>query len=149
MIKPEHYSRLVEAAKAASRRAYCPYSQFRVGAAVLGAGESVYPGCNVENASFGLTHCAERVAVGRAVADGETALRAVVVYTPTPTPTAPCGACRQVLNEFGPNMEVVCICDGPDTMRMTLASLFPGAFGPGNLTGTGGAAVLHEDWTRD
>jgi len=149
MLRPEHHARLVEAAKAASRRAYCPYSRFRVGAAVLGAGESVYAGCNIENASYGLTNCAERGAVARAIADGETTLRAVVIYTPTAEPTAPCGACRQVLNEFGPNMDVICICDGPGVLRATLQSLLPGAFGPSNLSGASGGPVIPEDWTSD
>ncbi|MFL5329450.1 MAG: cytidine deaminase [Gemmataceae bacterium] len=124
---------LIEAAKEASRRAYCPYSQFRVGAAVQGGSGKIYSGCNVENASYGLTICAERSALARAVAEGETEIRAVAVFTPTPIPTAPCGACRQVLNEFGPDAAVVCACDGPETLQTTLRELLPGAFGPKNL----------------
>src|SRR4051794_5273042 len=104
---------MVAAAREASARAYCPYSRFRVGAAVLTEGGAIVAGCNVENASYGLTIGAERVAVSRAVAEGATAIRGVVVFTPTPGPTAPCGACRQVLNEFGPDAEVICACDGP------------------------------------
>jgi cytidine deaminase len=100
---------------------------------VLTDSGAIVPGCNVENASYGLTLCAERNAVVRAVADGATGLRAVVVYTPTPTPTAPCGACRQVLNEFGPALAVLCVCDGPDQVHTTLGALLPQAFGPGNL----------------
>ena len=125
--------RLEEAAKAASRLAYCPYSRFPVGAAVLTGSGAVSAGCNVENASFGLTICAERNAVFQAVARGEREIRAVVVSTPTPTPTAPCGACRQVLNEFGPEAEVRCVCDGPDQLRHALSELLPVAFGPKNL----------------
>jgi cytidine deaminase len=67
------------------------------------------------------------------VAAGETAFDRIVVYTPTPTPTAPCGACRQVLNEFNPHAEVVCVCDGPDEIRSTVRELLPAAFGPANL----------------
>jgi cytidine deaminase len=125
--------RLEDAAKAASKLAYCPYSRFPVGAAALTAGGAIVAGCNVENASYGLTICAERNAVCQAVARGEREIRAVVVYTPTPTPTAPCGACRQVLNEFGPEAEVRCLCDGPDQVRALVSDLLPEAFGPKNL----------------
>jgi cytidine deaminase len=125
--------RLIESAKAASRHAYCPYSQFRVGAAVLGGSGKLYAGCNIENASYGMTICAERSALARAVTDGETKIDAVVVYTPTAMPTAPCGACRQALNEFGPEMECICVCDGNNVAHATLKELLPAAFGPKNL----------------
>lgn len=124
---------LIAAAKAASRRAYCPYSKFAVGSAVLVADGEVFSGCNVENASYGLTICAERNAVFQAVARGKTTIAAVVVYTPTAIPSAPCGACRQVINEFGPDAEILCVCDGPEVLRTTLAHLLPEAFGPRNL----------------
>jgi cytidine deaminase len=126
---------LAEAARAASARAYCPYSHFRVGAAVLAEGGRIFSGCNVENASYGLTICAERNAVFQAVAqlEGCLVIRAVVIYTPTPEPTAPCGACRQVINEFGPDAEIRSICDGPRDLRLRLSELLPAAFGPGNL----------------
>jgi cytidine deaminase len=124
---------LVEQARLASARAYCPYSRFHVGAAVLTDDGEVVAGCNVENASYGLTICAERSAVFQAVARGKTRLVAVAVYTPTDRPTAPCGACRQVINEFAPDAEVVCVCDGPDRLVSTLAALLPEAFGPNNL----------------
>ena len=124
---------LIAAAKEASKRAYSPYSRFRVGAAILTAQGAIHSGCNVENASYGLTVCAERNAVFRAVAHGPLSIRAVVVYTPTPTPTAPCGACRQVINEFGPAARVLCVCDGPDRLDTTMAALLPDAFGPMNL----------------
>jgi cytidine deaminase len=124
---------LAAAARKASQQAYCPYSRFRVGAAVLGESGAIAAGCNVENASYGLTICAERSALSQLIAQGETTIAAVLVYTPTPTPTTPCGACRQVLNEFGPNMDVICVCDGPDQIHMSLAELLPRAFGPRNL----------------
>lgn len=124
---------VVAAAKDASQWAYSPYSKFRVGAAVVSEDGEVFTGCNVENASYGLTICAERNAVFAAVAKGMDSIASVVIYTPTPTPTAPCGACRQVLNEFGPDAEVISVCDGPDMIRTTVAKLLPNAFGPGNL----------------
>jgi cytidine deaminase len=123
---------LESAARQAAAHAYCPYSHFPVGAAVLTARGEIFSGCNVENASYGLTICAERNAVFQAVAHGARPLviRAVVVFTPTAVPTAPCGACRQVLNEFGPDAEVVSVCDGPVVNRHRLAELLPTAFGP-------------------
>lgn len=124
---------LIDAARAAGRHAYCPYSKFRVGAAVLAKSGAIAAGCNVENASYGLTICAERNAVFQLVAGGEAEIVAVAIHTPTPTPTAPCGACRQVLNEFGPDMEVICVCDGPGAIRATLGRLLPESFGPKNL----------------
>jgi cytidine deaminase len=128
--------RLVAAARAAAGRAYCPYSRFPVGAAVLSAGGDLFAGCNVENASYGLTICAERNAVFQMVAAGISTLRMVVVYTPTPAPTAPCGACRQVLAEFGPpaGITVLSCCDGPDTLQAPLDALLPLAFGPHSLS---------------
>ena len=90
-------------------------------------------GCNVENASYGLCNCAERTAIFTAAAAGERELSAVVVYTPTPEPTMPCGACRQVINEFGPNAVVIAICDSAQRQETTLPQLLPDAFGPEDL----------------
>src|SRR5438552_7394095 len=133
MISQAKLKSLVAAAKKASLRAHCPYSNFHVGAAVLGMSGLVASGCNVENASYGLTICAERNAAFQLVAQGDSAIVAIAIYTPTPTPTAPCGACRQVLNEFGPDMIVISVCDGPERIETTLADLLPQAFGPRNL----------------
>ena len=108
---------LAESAKAASARAYCPYSRFPVGCAVMTGEGAIASGCNVENASFGLTSCAERNAIFRAIADGATSIVAVLVYTPTPAPVTPCGACRQVIAEFGTDARVRAICDGPDMVE--------------------------------
>lgn len=124
---------LIEKAKAASANAYCPYSKFSVGAAILTEDEQIFTGCNVENASYGLTICAERNAVFSMVAAGKKKLRALVIYTPTPSPTAPCGACRQVINEFGPQASVLCVCDGSAVLETNLSALLPDAFGPANL----------------
>ena len=125
--------RLEKSAKTAAAKAYAPYSEFRVGSAVLGRTGKVYSGCNVENASYGLCNCAERSAIFAAISAGERTIRAVAVYTPTPLPTAPCGACRQVINEFGPDALVICLCDGKSRIETRLSALLPAAFGPGDL----------------
>jgi cytidine deaminase len=130
---PQVLLELCTAAREASSRAYCPYSKFPVGAAVLTTEREIVSGCNIENASYGLTMCAERTAVFQAVARGHRGFIAIVIYTPTSLPTAPCGACRQVLNEFAPEAEVVCVCDGRDEIRMTVRELLPAAFGPHHL----------------
>jgi cytidine deaminase len=125
--------RLEKAACAAAKASYAPYSKFRVGAAVLTGSGKIFSGCNVENASYGLCNCAERTAIFSAVAAGERRVAAVAVYTPTKTPTSPCGACRQVINEFGPDAVIFGICDGKNRIETTLSALLPDAFGPGNL----------------
>jgi len=134
-IPDEVLGKLIDAAKSASEHAYCPYSHFRVGAAVLTDRGEIFTGCNVENASYGLTICAERNAIFQTVAAGQSRLKAVVVYTPTQAPSAPCGACRQVINEFGPEAEIVSVCEGPGILHVTLSQLMPEAFGPHNLKG--------------
>lgn len=132
-IPEKTLERLKSAARSASEHAYCPYSKFRVGAAILTDEDEFITGCNVENASYGLTICAERNAVFQMVARAKSPLRAIVIYTPTRVPSAPCGACRQVINEFGPQAEIISICDGPDVLRQKLSALLPDAFGPQNL----------------
>jgi cytidine deaminase len=124
---------LIARARKNSKNAYVIYSNFPVGAAVLSESGEIFDGCNIENASYGLTICAERNAVFQMVARGEKRLAAVVVYTPTPTPSPPCGCCRQVINEFGPEALVVSTCDGPQVLRTNLTELLPLAFGPSNL----------------
>lgn len=129
--------RLKTAARLAASRAYAPYSKFRVGAAILASSGKIYAGCNVENASYGLCNCAERTAIFSAVAAGERALKivCVAVYTPTKTATAPCGACRQVIYEFGPEARVISNCAGPQEVDVSIDALLPGAFGPADLAG--------------
>ncbi|PYP32166.1 MAG: cytidine deaminase [Gemmatimonadetes bacterium] len=107
--------------------AYAPYSRFRVGAAIEAADGRVFVGTNVESASYGLTICAERMALGAAVAAGARELRRVAVATEADPPAAPCGACRQLLAEFGLDMEIVAA--GPKTeRRWALRALLPDAF---------------------
>jgi cytidine deaminase len=127
-ITDVQWQALEEAARAASAHAYCPYSRFPVGAAVLTADGSIAVGCNVENASFGLTCCAERNAIFRAVADGAKSIVALVLYTPTAEAVTPCGACRQVLAEFGRDAQVRCICDGPGGFDCIAHELLPHGF---------------------
>jgi cytidine deaminase len=124
---------LAEKAQDVSNHAYCPYSKFRVGAAVLTDSGDVFTGCNVENASYGLAICAERNAVFHMVAQAKQRIKALVIYTPTPKPASPCGSCRQVIHEFGPDAIVISVCDGPDILYKTLSELLPDAFGPANF----------------
>jgi cytidine deaminase len=130
---PAQIRRLEKAARRAARASYSPYSKFRVGAAILTDTGRVFAGCNVENASYGLCNCAERTAIFSAVAAGARAVRAVAVYTATPAPTMPCGACRQVIHEFGPDALVISVCDSTERLATTLPQLLPGAFGPRDL----------------
>ena len=124
----ESISQLQDSALAVRPRAHAPYSKFQVGAAILTASGEIFAGCNVENASYGLTICAERVAVGSAVAAGHKEIVAVAVVSSGSH--SPCGACRQVLSEFGPAMEVILIdADDPTRTRTTtLAALLPEQF---------------------
>lgn len=132
-LSPALLRRLEKAARAAAKTAYAPYSKFPVGSAVLAGSGKIYAGANVENASYGLCNCAERTAIFTAVAAGEKEIAAVAVYTATRTPTAPCGACRQVINEFGPQAAIVSVCDSAQRLDTTLPALFGEAFGPKNL----------------
>lgn len=135
-VTAEAQDALVEAALAARERAYAPYSRFKVGAALLTARGEVITGCNVENVSYGLTNCAERTAVFAARAAGligpvgEPAIVAVAVAAEGDRPPSPCGACRQVLHEFGPDCLVIMSNLGGARWVAPLAELLPAAFGP-------------------
>lgn len=126
---------LIKAAHAASARSYAPYSNFRVGAALLTANGEIRTGCNVENASYGLSMCAERAAVfamfANAVTEDDRKVRLVAVASPDAAPCLPCGACRQVLREFG--CEEVLVEEGLGVRRHPLEELLPHAFGPETL----------------
>ena len=132
MSDPENrISELFKAAEQAQKMAYAPYSRFAVGAALLAADGTIYTGCNVENASYGLGICAERNAIAHAVSCGAKQFTAVAVVTENGV--TPCGACRQVLAEFAPGMTVY-VADTRGNQRVySLAELLPDAFGPGHL----------------
>jgi cytidine deaminase len=125
---------LLQAARAARANAYAPYSNFHVGAALLAGDGRIFPGVNVENASYGLTTCAERTAVARAMADGAREFVAVAVVGPEDdVPCTPCGACRQILHEVAADMVVVTAGEGGAALQTPLPELLPAAFGGGRL----------------
>lgn len=117
---------LIEHAREASKHAHAPYSGFKVGAAIQ-AEDQTFVGCNVENASYGLTLCAERNAVAAAIVAGASKMDVIVVYTDTDGPTAPCGACRQVLHEFAPQIRVI-MTSRNGSQERNLSDLLPMAF---------------------
>lgn len=116
---------LIEIAWKAREQAYAPYSEFQVGAALLAEDGTVFPGCNVENISYGLTNCAERVAIGAAVARGYRRFQKVVVVADTKEPVSPCGACRQVLAEFG--VKSIVLVNREESITFSLDELLPRA----------------------
>jgi len=124
---------LRERALAAMERAYAPYSQFRVGAALLSTDGMITEGCNVENASYPVGICAERGAVSAAVARGSRTFEALVIATEAQEPTPPCGMCRQVLEEFAPHLHVISVTRDGRMARWTLDDLLPKAFTPHSL----------------
>lgn len=132
-ISEDTLERAVQAATNVRINAYAPYSKFLVGAAVVDADGGIHVGCNVENASYGLTNCAERAAVAAATAAGRRDIVLCVVVTDTPEPASPCGACRQVLSECNPQMDVLCTTPGRIDIWYRLDTLLPAAFGPQSL----------------
>ena len=130
---------LLRAARGAAKNAYAPFSKFKVGAAVLTANGRIFAGCNIENSSYGLTVCAERVAIFKAVSAGQHEIKAVAVFAPAPQSrisnrkskipllTPPCGACLQVINEFSENPEIV-LTNGRSTKTYRLKDLLPLGF---------------------
>lgn len=125
---------LAEQAKQMKNRAYIPYSKFPVGAALLAASGKVYTGCNIENASYPVTCCAERVAIFKAISEGEREFEEMVVAANTERPVPPCGACRQVMTEFFPSdMKIHLINAGDDKSTVTVEELLPFSFGTDDL----------------
>lgn len=126
---------LIQIAQKARKKAYAPYSGYQVGAALLSASGRIYTGCNVENAAYPVTICAERVAVAKAVSEGERKFFAIAVVTRDGG--SPCGSCRQVLNEFSPEMLVIIADENGAVLNpgdiSTAADLLPAYFGPNNL----------------
>jgi cytidine deaminase len=132
------WRKLTAAAKAASGHAHAPYSKLRIGAALETPGGDLYTGCNVENSSFGLTLCAERVAACCAVAGGEHSFQRLVIFTPDAGPLSPCGACRQVLAEFCDELVILSVGRGGMEREFLLSELLPRAFGwPAGEAGDG------------
>lgn len=138
-IASEQAARLMDVARDFATRAYVPYSSFPVGAAVLTADGEIIGGVNIENASFGLTVCGERVAMFTAAASGHRTILAVAVSAPKAENTTPCGACRQVMNEFKPlEGDLVVLLDSSDGIRQVpLSALLPESFGPRDLERAG------------
>ena len=116
---------LIAAARRARRRAHAPYSGFKVGAALETANGTIIGGCNIENATYGLTICAERVAMFKALSEGHRQFTRVAVVADTAAPTPPCGACRQILWEFGGDLEVILANLRRETGRHSLSELLP------------------------
>ena len=126
--------KLIAEAKRVREFAYCPYSKFAVGAAVLGASGEIYGGCNIENASFSVTNCAERTAIFKAISSGEEDILAIAVVAEGVNPVPPCGACRQVIAEFNiPHILMANLAD--EVKEMTLEELLPGAFSAEDIIG--------------
>lgn len=131
-MNSEEREKLIAAAMQAREQAYAPYSHYTVGAALLAGSGRIYMGCNIENAAYPTTICAERVATFTAVAEGEREFDTVVVATSNGG--SPCGSCRQVLAEFGLQTQVICVdATGRVVLETDLASLLPGAFTPSDL----------------
>lgn len=129
-IEDSGFALLAQKAREAMENAYCPYSNYRVGAAVLTAGGCIYSGCNIENGSYGATNCAERTAIFKAVSEGERQFSALAIFAEEGSaPPFPCGICRQVLSEFcSPDMPII-VFDGEKSVYNTsLEELLPFAF---------------------
>ena len=123
-----HYDTLIAAARAAREHAHAPYSNFRVGAAVRAKSGRIVTGCNVENATYGLTLCAERVAIFKAISEGERGFDAVAVVADTDALTPPCGSCRQILWEFCGDIEIALVNPRGKTETYRMSYLFPKPF---------------------
>jgi cytidine deaminase len=126
--------KLIEESKKAREKAYVPYSNFQVGAALLTTDGKVYHGCNIENAAYSMCNCAERTALFKAYSEGDRDFKMLAVVADTDRPCSPCGACRQVISELCPkDMKVVLTNLKGDILEVTVAELLPGAFSPEDL----------------
>lgn len=125
---------LIKAASLARENAHVPYSSFKVGAAVLTSEGNIYAGCNIENASYGLTNCAERTAIYKAVSEGHIKFAAIAVIADTAKPVAPCGACRQVIAEFNIEKIIMCNLKG-EKIEMSINELLPYSFSNLDISG--------------
>jgi cytidine deaminase len=134
MAPKTRYPSLVSAARAARRKAYSPYSGVKIGAAVLTSDGRVFSGCNIENASYGLSCCAERTAIFSAVAQGSRRIKAIAVVGASDEFTRPCGACRQVMVEFNPSMLILRRGDDGFVEDVRAEDLLPRHFNPADLT---------------
>lgn len=124
---------LISRARQACGQAYVPYSHYPVGAAAYFSSGKIYTGCNVENASYGMTICAERNAIFQAIAKGERQLESIAIYVSRGVFPSPCGACRQVMREFALDCSVILINEQGETKVTTLSQLLPDSFGPEHL----------------
>lgn len=129
----KEYEKLIKEAEKARKKAYTPYSKFKVGAAVLCDDGKIFSGCNIENASFGLSICAERVAFFKAISEGSTKIKAIAVIGNTNKPCSPCGACRQVISEFGEDIPLIMTNLKGDVRIKKIKELLPEAFGKNDL----------------
>lgn len=127
--------KLVELAMEAMKNAYVPYSKFRVGAALLTEEGKVFTGCNIENATYGATNCAERTAIFKAVSEGYTKFKKIAIISDSNNLTYPCGICRQVILEFGKDIEVICANNNGEFKEYQLKDLLPYAFTNEDLEG--------------
>jgi cytidine deaminase len=127
------YQKLIDSATNARNNAYAPYSKFLAGSAVLAGSGNIYTGCNVENASYGLTNCAERTAIFKAISAGEKRITAIAIVADVPEFDAPCGACRQVIYEFGKDIDVIMSNLSGKRKVEKISKLLPYAFGPESL----------------
>lgn len=129
------YSRLIKLSISAKKKSYSPYSKFKVGAALLTGKNKVYTGANIENASFSLCICAERVVFSKAISEGETNFKAIAISTGNSEPVFPCGACRQFMYEFCDDLDIIIVNSEKSFVTAKLSELLPKGFNKRNLRG--------------
>ena len=127
-MEKEMINQLIDTAIYQLKYSYTPYSNFKVGAALLAKNGQVYTGCNIENAAYGLTICAERTAIFKAISEGHRDFKRIVIAGKSEDYCVPCGSCRQVMQEFAPQMEVICLNDKGEAKHFALKELLPYGF---------------------